>query len=157
MVDTYSTCQIHSPTVAQLADLMPEALASFPEQIVSLEKFTDELNSTLLDLLHCVVPLIIKTRGLKYPTPWFSLQICCLSWNDSLMNYQPRFSTARASYFSELINAYKDKFVIDMVAKITPKSAAVVSSPFTAFFFLHKTDCITDEIICSGGSDPFFN
>ena len=184
LVDTYSTRRIDAAKIADLAGLLPKTLASLPEQIGSLDKFTDDLNSILCASLDSVAPLITKTRRLKKPTPWFTddtrvqkqacrrlerkwrsskLEVTRLAWNDSLLNYKRVLSNAKASYFSLLINDNKNnpKFLFDTVAKMTRKPSAVLNSPFTSndflTFFTKKIDGIRDEILNSlanKGSDP---
>ncbi|XP_078139509.1 uncharacterized protein LOC144539314 [Centroberyx gerrardi] len=146
--------------------------------------FTDNFNSILTDSLDSVAPLLIKTRRLKKPSPWFTdetraqkqacrklerkwrlskLEVFRLAWSDSLLTYKRTLSAARASYYSDLINTNKNnpKFLFDTVAKLTRKPSPVASSQFTANdflnFFNHKIDSIRDEIsnsLPTEGVDP---
>lgn len=182
--DTYTARRIDDSTTAELADLLPGALASLPVQIDSLNEFTNNFNSILLASIDSIAPLRTKTRRSRKPAPWYTadtraqkkacrklerkwrsskLEVYRLAWSDSLLRYRLMLSAARASYLSNLISSNKDnpKFLFDTLASLTRKPNATIDSPFTANdfldFFNSKINCIRDEIssyLFAKGTNP---
>uniref|UniRef100_A0A4W6F8H6 Reverse transcriptase domain-containing protein n=1 Tax=Lates calcarifer TaxID=8187 RepID=A0A4W6F8H6_LATCA len=168
-----STRHIGPATLTVLSEQLPEVLAPFTTAIGSVDNCTRDLNTTLSSLLDSVAPLTTKIKQPKRSTPWFTddtraLKQACrklerkwrksksealyLQWHQGVLEYKRALSTARAAYFSNLINSNKHnpRFLSDTVAKLTKKQQAPSCSPFTACefqnFFCSKIDEIRLKI-----------
>uniref|UniRef100_A0A4W6D5N5 Reverse transcriptase domain-containing protein n=1 Tax=Lates calcarifer TaxID=8187 RepID=A0A4W6D5N5_LATCA len=168
-----STRHIGPATLTVLSEQLPEVLAPFTTAIGSVDNCTRNLNKTLSSLLDSVAPLTTKIKQPKRSTPWFTddtraLKQACrklqrkwcksksealyLQWHQGVLEYKRALSTARAAYFSNLINSNKHnpRFLSDTVAKLTKKQPPPSCSPFTACefqnFFCSKIDEIRLKI-----------